>query len=122
MVPVTVSFAVGVVFVEDELLLAARLCHHPQTLLHDVLAHPFERDQFPGVGTFGCGILGMRAVHVEAAPVGKHLVQLAVVLRAGPLAFALDLKAPNVEQRILVLIIPKPLAAREARDNADQME
>ena len=64
----------------------------------------------------------MRAVHIEAAAVGQHLVEQTVVVRPGPLALPLNLEAADVEQRVLVLVVPEDLRRGKGRIVVDQKQ
>jgi hypothetical protein len=57
----------------------------------------------------------MGAVHIEAPPIGQHLVQLTIVLRIGPFSLPLNLEPSGIEQRVFVFIIPDSQGGREAR-------
>src|SRR2546427_89573 len=64
----------------------------------------------------------MRAVHVEAASVGQYLIEPTGIVRPRPLALPLNLESANVEQRVLVLVVPEDLRRGKGRIVVDQKQ
>ncbi len=64
----------------------------------------------------------MRAVDVQPPAVGEQLVQQPVVFGTRPFPLAFHLKPPDIEQWILVFIVPDRLRGWERGIVADQLE
>jgi len=121
-VPVTVALAVRVVLVHQQTARPANQLHGAHGSGQDALPGLFVQDDVPGRCAFRRGVLRMRAVHIEAASVGQHLVEQTVVVRPRPLALPLNLEAANVEQRVLVLVVPEDLRRGKGRIVVDQKQ
>ena len=121
-VPIAVPLPVRIVLVNEEFFAAARPGHRVKTRGEDTLASTFERHELPGICAFRRGIFGMGAIHVQTAAVGQELVQQTVVLRTGPFAFTFYLKPPDIQQRVLVLVVPNGLGRGKRRVMPDQLD
>src|SRR5437899_12073314 len=115
MIPVTVALAVRVVLVHQQAARPAHQLHGAHGGGQDALPGLFVQDDAPRRRALRRGVFRMRAVHVEAASVGQYLVEQTVVVGPRPLALPLNFEAANVEQRVLVLVVPKDLRRSEER-------
>ena len=122
MVPIAVPLPVRIVLVDEEFLPTAGPGQRFKRRGEDTLAGTFERDELPGICAFRRGIFGMGAIHVQTAAVGQELVQQTVVLRTGPFAFTFYLKPPDIQQRVLVLVVPNSLGRGKRRVMPDQLD
>ena len=122
MIAVTIPLAVRVVLIQNTRIPPCGTRHLFETLGQNMGASPFESHDFTRVGTFGRGIFRVGAIDIEAATVGQHFVQLAVVIWIGPLPLPRDFKPTRIEQRIFIFIVPNCQRSRQTRIMSDNRD
>jgi hypothetical protein len=68
--------------------------------------------EIAGVGHLRAGVLGVGVVDVVARTVHQRLVARDVLLLVRGVLLAVDLEAPRVGQRVLLVVVPEDLRLR----------
>src|SRR2546428_10272915 len=122
MVSVAVSLPVRIVLIQKKFFSAACLGQGPQAVSQHAFAGPLKDHELARVGAFRSGIFWMRTVDVQPPAVGEQLVQQAVVFGTPPFPLAFHLKPPDIQQRVLVFIVPDRLRGWERGTVSNQLE
>ena len=121
-IPVAVALAVRVVLVDEQTAGPPHLLHRPHRGGEDTVPRLLVQDDVPRRRAFRRRVLRVRPIHIQAAAVGQHLVQQTIVVRPRPLPLPLHFEAADIEQRVLVLVIPEDFRRGEMRVVIDQKE